>query len=58
MDLAGLPPFSGFFAKLLVLMALFQSGAYALASVALIGAFLTLFIMARLWIQLCWEPGV
>ncbi|MDE0839338.1 MAG: proton-conducting transporter membrane subunit [Kiritimatiellae bacterium] len=57
MDLAGLPPFSGFFAKLLVLMALFQSGAYALASVALIGAFLTLFIMARLWIQLCWEPG-
>ncbi len=56
MSLAGVPPFSGFWAKLLVIDASFRHGDMWLAGVALFVGLMTLFSMSKIWIEAFWRP--
>lgn len=55
--LAGVPPLSGFLAKLAVVTAAIESREYLLAAVALLVGLLTLLSMARVWQQVSWKPA-
>ena len=54
LSLAGLPPFSGFIAKLAVIRAGFADGQYVIIVVAIVGSFLTLVSMTKIWVGLFW----
>lgn len=56
LSLAGIPPLSGFWAKLFVLRASIAGGMGWLALVALFAAMLTLVSVATLWAEACWKP--
>jgi multicomponent Na+:H+ antiporter subunit D len=53
-SLAGLPPFSGFFAKLILLFAGFELKEYWYIAAMLVGSFLTLFSMVKIWGMAYW----
>jgi multicomponent Na+:H+ antiporter subunit D len=57
LSLAGVPPFSGFWAKLLVIDASFRNGDSWLAAVALFVGLMTLYSMSKIWIEAFWRPG-
>lgn len=54
-SLAGIPPLSGFWGKYALVRAGLEAEQWVMAGVALLGAFLTVFAMARLWSALAWE---
>jgi multicomponent Na+:H+ antiporter subunit D len=54
MALAGLPPFSGFWGKFLLIIAGFEAGAYASTGVAIIVSLLTLASMLKIWTATFW----
>jgi len=60
LSLAGLPPFSGFWAKFILVKASIEAGEFWLALVALAVSLLTLFSMAKIWHGAFWtnEPEV
>ena len=53
-SLAGLPPFSGFFAKLVLVRAAFSSGSYAIAGISILVSFFTLLSMLKIWNAAFW----
>jgi multicomponent Na+:H+ antiporter subunit D len=55
-SLAGIPPLSGFVAKLAVVAPMFQTGHYVVGGVALTVSLLTVLSMARLWDEAFWKP--
>ncbi len=55
-SLVGLPPLSGFWAKLLVVRASFEVGAWLAAGGALVVGLLTLFSMTKVWSRAFWKP--
>jgi multicomponent Na+:H+ antiporter subunit D len=55
LSLAGLPPFSGFLAKLGLVVAGLEIGSYAIVAVALAVSLLTLFSMAKIWQETFWK---
>jgi len=55
MALAGLPPLSGFFAKLLLVIAGLQESRYVIVAVALFVSLLTLFSMTKIWNEVFWK---
>jgi len=55
--LAGLPPFSGFWAKLLLVWAGLETGQYVIVAVSLIVSVLTLFSMTKIWSQAFWKEA-
>ncbi|HEX2227121.1 MAG TPA: Na+/H+ antiporter subunit D, partial [Candidatus Binatia bacterium] len=59
LSLAGLPPLSGFFAKLTIVQAGLQSEQYVLVATALVVGLLTLFSMTKIWAEVFWKqaPG-
>jgi multicomponent Na+:H+ antiporter subunit D len=57
LSLAGIPPLSGFIAKLGLVQAGLAQGQYLIVTVALVASFLTLFSMAQLWIEAFWKPA-
>jgi multicomponent Na+:H+ antiporter subunit D len=57
LSLAGVPPLSGFWAKLLVIDASFRHGDVWLAAVALFVGLMTLFSMSKIWIEGFWRPA-
>ena len=59
LSLAGLPPLSGFFAKLTIVQAGLQSEQYVLVATALAVGLLTLFSMTKIWAEVFWKeaPG-
>lgn len=57
LSLAGVPPLSGFWAKLLVIRAGLEAEAYWLAAVALAVGLFTVFSMAKIAIEAFWKPG-
>lgn len=61
MSLAGLPPLSGFFAKLVLIIAGLREHAWALVATALVVSLLTLFSMTKIWGEVFWkadpDPG-
>jgi multicomponent Na+:H+ antiporter subunit D len=54
--LAGIPPLSGFWAKLLLVKAGLEAGQYAIIVAALVVSLLILFAMARIWAEAFWKP--
>lgn len=56
LSISGIPPFSGFWAKFLVVDAALRANAPWLALVAIVVGFLTLHSMATLWAQAFWRP--
>jgi multicomponent Na+:H+ antiporter subunit D len=57
LSLAGTPPLSGFFAKLFVVSASLEAGAWALAATALAVGLLTMFSMSKIWLEAFWKPA-
>lgn len=54
LSLAGVPPLSGFFSKLIILQAGVATGRYGYVAVGLLGSLLTLFSMLKLWNGIFW----
>ena len=54
-SLAGFPPLSGFWAKLLLVTASLDQAAYWVAAVALVTGALTLFSMSKIWSEAFWK---
>lgn len=54
-SLAGMPPLSGFWGKLILLKAAFISSHYIIAAVALLVSLLTLYSMTKIWTQVFWK---
>ncbi len=57
LSLAGVPPLSGFFAKLLILRAGLDAGAWVSVVVALAVGLLTLFSMTKIWSEAFWKAA-
>lgn len=57
MSLAGLPPLSGFFAKLALVKAGLELQSYVIVAVALAVSLLTLYSMTKIWIGAFWKPA-
>jgi multicomponent Na+:H+ antiporter subunit D len=55
MSLAGVPPLSGFFAKLMLIIAGLEQQEYAVVGVALLVGLLTLFSMTKIWNEAFWK---
>jgi multicomponent Na+:H+ antiporter subunit D len=55
LSLAGVPPFSGFWAKLLLAKATLDAGRYGLLFAVLAVGLLTLIAMARVWAEVFWS---
>lgn len=56
-SLAGIPPLSGFWAKLSVVKAGLEAEAWMLTTVALAVGSLTLFSMTKIWMEAFWKPA-
>ena len=56
LSLAGLPPLSGFFAKLALVRAGLDAGSYAVVAAALGVSLLTLVSMTKIWQEAFWKP--
>jgi multicomponent Na+:H+ antiporter subunit D len=56
-SLAGIPPLSGFVAKVAVVSPMIGAGQYVVAAVSLIVSLLTVLSMARLWDESFWKPS-
>lgn len=57
LSLAGIPPFSGFWAKFMVIDASFRGEAAWLAAVALFVGLLTIFSMSKIWMEAFWKTN-
>jgi multicomponent Na+:H+ antiporter subunit D len=57
LSLAGVPPLSGFFAKLVLVRASLEVESYAIAIVALVVGLLTLFSMTKIWAEAFWKAA-
>ncbi|MGH9349319.1 MAG: Na+/H+ antiporter subunit D [Vicinamibacterales bacterium] len=57
LSLAGVPPLSGFFAKLALVQAALAGEQYLIAAVALVVGLLTLFSMMKIWNEAFWKPA-
>ncbi len=57
LSLAGVPPLSGFFAKLALLRASIEAGQYGIVATALCTSVLTLLAVTRIWSEVFWKPN-
>jgi multicomponent Na+:H+ antiporter subunit D len=57
LSLSGIPPLSGFFAKLALLQAGLAAGQYAIVATALVASFLTLMSVTRIWSEVFWKDA-
>jgi multicomponent Na+:H+ antiporter subunit D len=57
LSLVGVPPFSGFVAKLALTEAGFASREFAIVAVSLLVSLLTLLAMIRIWMGVFWNPA-
>lgn len=56
LSIAGIPPLSGFYGKLALLLDAFGQGAYVLAGVSLVTGLFTLMSMVKIWDGVFWGP--
>jgi multicomponent Na+:H+ antiporter subunit D len=56
-SLAGIPPLSGFWGKLVLVKAGLEAQAYAITAVALVVSILTLYSMTKLWNEAFWKAS-
>jgi len=57
LSLAGVPPFSGFFAKLLLIRAGLEAGQPGIVAVSILVSVLTLMSMLKIYTNVFWGPG-
>ncbi len=57
LSLAGFPPLSGFWAKLLLIKASLDVQAYVIAAVLLLTGLLTVYSMTKIWSEAFWKPA-
>jgi multicomponent Na+:H+ antiporter subunit D len=57
LSLAGIPPLSGFFAKLALLRASLAIGQYGIVAAAIVTSLLTLLAVTRIWSEVFWKPN-
>ncbi|MCH7590586.1 Na+/H+ antiporter subunit D [PVC group bacterium] len=57
LSLAGVPPLSGFFAKLMLVKAGLANQNYFIVFIALVVSILTLFSMTKIWQEVFWKPA-
>ncbi|MCS6921661.1 MAG: Na+/H+ antiporter subunit D [Elioraea sp.] len=55
-SLAGFPPLSGFWAKLVLVRAALEIGSWWIAAAALVTGLLTIFSMTKIWGEAFWKP--
>ncbi|MBW2514504.1 MAG: Na+/H+ antiporter subunit D [Deltaproteobacteria bacterium] len=55
-SLAGFPPLSGFWAKLLIIQSSLQVRQYLLAAVAVLVGLMTIYSMVKIWLNAFWKP--
>ena len=56
LSLAGFPPLSGFWAKLILIQASLDLEQYLIAATALVVGLLTIYSMTKIWTQAFWKP--
>ena len=56
-SLAGFPPLSGFWAKMILIRASLEIGHFALAGVAAVVGLLTVYSMTKIWNEAFWKPA-
>ncbi|MGI8599003.1 MAG: proton-conducting transporter membrane subunit [Chitinophagaceae bacterium] len=56
-SLVGVPPLSGFWPKISLLYAAFETGSWVLIFAIIISSFFTLYIIARIWADVFWKPA-
>ncbi|HUH47174.1 MAG TPA: proton-conducting transporter membrane subunit [Arenibacter sp.] len=56
-SLAGVPPLSGFWPKIYLIAAAYENGNYIYIGSIIIGSFITLFLMAKVWSQVFWKDA-
>ncbi|GAB3009835.1 Na+/H+ antiporter subunit D [Cyclobacterium sediminis] len=56
-SLVGIPPLSGFWGKLLILQGAIEQTNILVVVFVILGSFLTLFIIARMWSEVFWKDG-
>ena len=56
LSLIGVPPFSGFWAKLLILRASIEAGQFLIVGIALAASLLTFFYLGRIFVEAFWKP--
>ncbi|UEM04472.1 Na+/H+ antiporter subunit D [Skermanella rosea] len=56
LSLGGIPPLSGFWAKLVLIRASLEIGSYAIAATAILVGLLTMFSMTKIWGEAFWKP--
>ena len=57
MSLAGLPPFSGFWAKFTLVRAGLEAGSYGIVAVSLVVSLLTMYSMTKIWRYAYWQSA-
>lgn len=57
LSLSGIPPLSGFWAKLVVIRESLDAGVAWLGGIALLAGLLTIVSMATFWSDACWKPA-
>ena len=57
LSLAGIPPLSGFFAKLVLVRAGLETGSWGIVATALLVGLLTLVSMTKIWQEAFWRPA-
>ncbi len=55
-SLAGFPPLSGFWAKLVLVRAALEIGSWWIAAAALVTGLLTIYSMTKIWAEAFWKP--
>lgn len=56
-SLAGIPPLSGFWPKIYLIEAAYENGKYIFIGSIIIGSFITLFLMAKVWSKVFWKDA-
>lgn len=56
-SLAGIPPLSGFWPKIYLIEAAYEKENYWFIASIIIGSFITLFLMAKIWAEVFWKEA-
>ena len=54
-SLVGIPPLSGFWPKLFLFQEAFKQGQYAYILALIMGSFITLYVIAKMWAEVFWK---
>lgn len=56
-SLVGIPPLSGFWPKLFLIQATFETRSFVLTGFIVLASFITLFVIGKLWVEVFWKKG-